>query len=115
MKPMFLSNSRMYWIVAFIVILTLLNSPLAAEESSANAKSECIRLGGMFDATHLECSGSDSSLIGKAQSYCTKHQGSFEECASPCRHQTESSACIAMCEWVCKLDSANNQPGKSSL
>ena len=56
----------------------------------------CISVGGVWIENYNECEGIEENV-------CTKAGGSFESCASPCRHTPKVKACIDLCIKVCKF------------
>ncbi len=56
----------------------------------------CVAAGGTWLAEHNECEIGD-------QAWCESQGGTFEECASPCRHSEGVAACVAMCQPLCKF------------
>lgn len=65
--------------------------------SSPDAKGlECTSHRGTWDQKYKECTGIDKKT-------CEQNGGSFNECASACRHSTDPNApCIMICVQVCQ-------------
>ena len=60
-------------------------------------KERCIGSGGNWLEEHNECERISSDV-------CSELGGSFESCASACRHDPDAEACIAVCVQVCSFD-----------
>ena len=56
----------------------------------------CTAAGGTWLAEHNECEIGD-------RAWCESEGGTFEECASPCRHSEGEVVCVAMCQPLCKF------------
>ncbi len=63
---------------------------------NSNSDTACTNAGGTWNETYKECGG-----INEAQ--CKSIGGTFDECASPCRHDPNATQCILMCVQICKL------------
>jgi hypothetical protein len=57
----------------------------------------CVDAGGVYIAEHVEC-----ELISEAA--CADMGGTFDECASACRHEPEDVVCTANCVPLCTFD-----------
>jgi hypothetical protein len=80
-------------------VLTLSSdAPLEIEEEVTVTKEEtaCTSKGGNWSTHYRECTGIDGQS-------CTAIGGTYDECASACRHNPKAEACILMCVQVCKL------------
>lgn len=64
--------------------------------SNADKASLCLAKWGERSSIHNECVGVDAVS-------CQAMQGSFDECASACRHNPEAQACTMQCVPVCQL------------
>jgi hypothetical protein len=81
------------------------NNPEPAEEvetdntKEGNIKAACMSAGGTYDDTYSECMGINDGL-------CTALGGTWQECASACRHDPSAEFCTMQCVQVCefKLD-----------
>jgi hypothetical protein len=63
---------------------------------SKNLEEMCSILGGSYLMEYSEC-------VGITLEKCNSMSGTFNECASPCRHENETEFCIQSCDTVCKL------------
>ncbi len=64
--------------------------------SNADQASLCLAKWGERSSIHNECVGVDAWA-------CQAMQGSFNECASACRHNPEAQVCTMQCVPVCQL------------
>ena len=80
-------------------------SPTPKPADSATMETACVDAGGKYLALFNEC----ENVSGAS---CTTLGGTYNECASACRHQPEASVCTAQCVPVCSLGpaSAAKQP-----
>ncbi len=70
---------------------------LAPDMRTSQANSErCISKGGIWIQKYRECSGVGGEI-------CEAIGGTYNGCASACRHDPPGRACIMMCVEVCKL------------
>lgn len=72
-----------------------------AEVLSTNIQDEeisnfCTENGGEWLPDHLECTGI-------SEDNCTQEGGSFDSCASSCRHDSGTDSCIQVCVQVCSF------------
>lgn len=65
--------------------------------SIAQVQADCIESNGKWNEEYKECTGI-------SQTQCTNLGGTFDECASACRHNPEAEACIMMCVQVCTFN-----------
>jgi len=76
--------------------------PIADTQETYNDNSNpesidiCTKNGGVYDNKNKECLGID-------QNTCEGIGGTFNECASPCRHDPEAEICVLSCEILCQL------------
>lgn len=56
----------------------------------------CVARGGSWDPQYEEC-------VGVNQTQCTAIGGSYNGCASACRHQPDAEVCTLQCVEVCQL------------
>jgi hypothetical protein len=68
--------------------------------NSAAQEQACTEAGGKYLAVFSECENVSSAT-------CTAMGGTFNECASACRHQPEASVCTAQCVPVCSFGTAS--------
>ncbi len=66
----------------------------AGKVSANSSEGKCVNAGGQWSAEHKECMGVGSES-------CVAIGGTFNECASACRHNPKAEACIMMCVQVC--------------
>ncbi len=59
--------------------------------------SACANMGGTLDAIHGECLG----IVANA---CQEIGGTFNECASACRHDPTAEVCTMQCVQVCEVE-----------
>lgn len=85
-------------LIAFLSVFLLtgcnLVVPAASEDELA---ASCKDSGGQWFAQHREC-------VIDARAWCDEHSGSYETCASACRHNPDPTAvCTLECVAVCSL------------
>ncbi len=68
--------------------------PTPTKPISTNAGDRCMASGGTWSAQYSECGGINNAT-------CENIGGTFEECASPCRHDPNAMVCVAMCAQIC--------------
>ena len=97
-------------VVLLLVLMTLLAACSRSEsdeapeaQDSVALEQACLDEGGIFIAEHNECED-----ISEAA--CTTMGGSYESCASACRHEPADVMCTAQCVQVCSLDGAADCP-----
>ena len=88
--------------VAFILKPSSLIQPSPTPTTATNpapdrARKACIDAEGKWLQEYNECEGLN-------QKSCEELGGSFEECASACRHDPKAELCIAVCVNVCKFN-----------
>lgn len=69
---------------------------IAQISSDSDKATMCLAQWGGRSSIHSECVGVDAGA-------CQAMQGSFDECASACRHNSEAQACTMQCVAVCQL------------
>ncbi|MCB9809402.1 S-layer homology domain-containing protein [Candidatus Peribacteria bacterium] len=74
-------------------------NPLSSTEAEAVA-SACVAAGGNWLSAYSECEYGD-------ESFCSTWGGSFNDCASPCRHDEDAAVCILMCVATCQFTLAD--------
>ena len=65
-------------------------------------ESQCVANGGKYLRDYRECVWS----VGNPetfQSVCKVMNGTFNSCASPCRHNPSADGCVASCVFVCSF------------
>ena len=65
-------------------------------QGELNRKDSCERSDGTWLEKYQECEHINRQV-------CTNFGGNFNECASPCRHDTTADRCITLCVAVCKF------------
>lgn len=65
-----------------------------------SAAQACRDEGGRWLAEHSECESADGSVT---EAWCTEQGGSYESCASACRHDPDADMCTQQCVQVCQL------------
>lgn len=68
-------------------------------------KEQCEGANGTWIAEHEECEGISESA-------CKEMNGSFNECASACRHEPEDTICTTQCVLVCEFNQDDNEDQK---
>lgn len=68
----------------------------APTKPTSTAGDRCTANGGTWSAQYGECGGVSSAT-------CQNIGGTFDECASPCRHDPKATVCVAMCAQVCNI------------
>lgn len=63
-------------------------------EAGQTQAQQCASIGGTWSAQYKECTGI-------SQTACQEIGGTFNKCASACRHNPDAEACIMMCVQVC--------------
>lgn len=58
--------------------------------------SQCTSMGGQWDAEHSEC-------LGVGANTCAEIGGTWNECASACRHDPAAEMCTLQCVLVCQF------------
>lgn len=92
-------------VVVIGLVVSACNAPplLAPASSSADRaamETTCTDSGGTYLALFNECENVSSEA-------CTAMGGTFDECASACRHAPEAVMCTAQCVPVCSLGAAS--------
>jgi hypothetical protein len=88
--------SMVLLILTFVLMNKIANEIIKLEGFGENSSEEVCNLSsGKWLPESKECEG-----ISKVQ--CEQSGGTFEECASACRHNPDAEFCIAMCVPVCK-------------
>lgn len=75
-------------------------APASTPADRAAMETTCTDAGGKYLALFNECEDISSEA-------CTAMGGTFDECASACRHAPEAVMCTAQCVPVCSLGAAN--------
>lgn len=70
--------------------------PTNPVNSTKNLWILCKQSGGTWLKNYLECENIDRDV-------CNRLGGSFNECDSPCRHDTSADLCITLCVRVCTI------------
>lgn len=71
------------------------------EEEQSMAQVSCLENGGTWVPEHNECEGI-------SQQQCTLLEGTFDECASQCRHEPEGTVCTEVCVQVCSFPTSTS-------
>lgn len=66
------------------------------DDKGGSLAAACQQAGGDWLAEHSECEGVD-------RSWCSARNGSFNDCASACRHDADADFCTQQCVRVCSL------------
>lgn len=92
----FVAISILLLVLTFVLVNKIANEIIKLEKVKGNSPEEVCNLNsGKWLPEYNECEG-----ISKVQ--CEQSGGTFEECASACRHNPDAEFCIAMCVAVCK-------------
>ncbi len=70
--------------------------PAPTKPAPTTAGERCMANEGSWSAQYNECGGVSSAT-------CKNIGGTFDECASPCRHDPNATVCVAMCAQVCYI------------
>ena len=83
--------------LTFVLALTGFLIACAGDEPAPrdSLAEDCAAIGGTWLSEHLECEAGE-------QAWCEARDGSFDPCASACRH-SDSEVCIAMCVPLCSF------------
>ena len=73
---------------------TSTTSTTTGKVSENSPEGKCVNSGGTWSKEYKECAGVDSDV-------CSAIGGTFNECASACRHNPKAEACIMMCVQIC--------------
>lgn len=78
----------------------IVNEPVDDSNSASGTvpagESACVNAGGL-NALHGECLGIDAKT-------CQEIGGTFNECASACRHEPNAEVCTMQCVQVCEIN-----------
>lgn len=80
--------------LAFFVAACASEAPETPEPSIAEL---CVEKGGEWLEDYRECEGISEQA-------CTELGGTFNECASACRHDPEAEFCTLQCVAVCEFE-----------
>ncbi len=75
-------------------MFTIPEEKTTTSPSTRTTADKCTFAGGTWSEEYKECVEIGSDI-------CTEMDGTFNECASPCRHNPEAEVCITMCVQVC--------------
>lgn len=77
------------------------STPDDTSDSEQNSLAQaCQQAGGDWLAEHNECEG----VVGnEGESWCTSRGGSYNDCASACRHNPDADFCTQQCVFVCSF------------
>lgn len=70
--------------------------PDSADDTTDTTRAQCSNAGGTWVEKFNECENID-------QLECQEAGGTFNACASPCRHDPDAEACAMVCVGVCTL------------
>jgi hypothetical protein len=71
-------------------------STTSGKVSADSPEGKCVNVGGTWSAEYKECTGTSADT-------CKAIGGTYNECASACRHDPKAQACVMMCVAVCTL------------
>ncbi len=83
-------------ILIVLAIVTIINILIVTPTGLVDYEIDCVNNSGKWIKEYNEC-----EYIG--EKWCKERHGSFEECASACRHSPKSEMCITVCVPVCKI------------
>ena len=86
--------------IIIILILTIIITPprnIDEPEYLPTIAEKCEISGGNWLADYSEC-----EMINKE--WCEENGGTFNECASACRHDSEAEICTLQCVFVCEFN-----------
>jgi hypothetical protein len=88
-------------VIVFGVLISACAAPATPTPVNGAAQEQaCTDAGGKYLALFNECENVSSAA-------CTTMGGTFDECASACRHAPEAVMCTAQCVPVCSFGSAS--------
>ena len=71
----------------------------------------CLKAGGVWLKEYGECNLT-KARTDNPEMFCTNTmKGTYNECASPCRHEENAGACAAVCERICTASPKTGYPG----
>lgn len=79
------------------VTLTVFLTIILAACGSGVSEQDCVDAGGTWLADYNECED-----ISEAA--CTELDGTYDPCASACRHEPEGTVCTQQCVLVCSFE-----------
>ena len=82
--------------INFLLPQPVSNSANSTQTNTSSKSSLCSTYGGTWLQAYNECESVD-------QEQCAAMSGSFNGCASACRHNPNAGACIQVCVRVCSL------------
>jgi hypothetical protein len=77
-------------------IVVRIEKPESKNIDMVEAARKCKGRGGVWNQEYHECAG-------VSEIACTAIQGTWNECASACRHQPEAQMCTMQCELICEF------------
>jgi hypothetical protein len=94
--------------VLLVLVFFLLLAACSSSESdeapeavdSAELEQACLDEGGIFIAEQDECEDISEDA-------CTDLGGTYDSCASACRHEPADAICTAQCVLVCSFDAGS--------
>ena len=90
------NNKLLIIVVIVVAVVLLLISLLRQDTNSSTLASSCTANGGTWVAEYNECEWIPEEV-------CIELGGTFNECDSACRHETEPVACTMNCVHVCSF------------
>jgi hypothetical protein len=85
-----------YFVISSGELTEVLNNAPSENSAAVSKEKACTSKGGTWSQEYRECAGVDGAT-------CTSIGGTYNECASACRHNPKAEACIMMCVQVCQL------------
>jgi len=82
----------------FIGYIILKDGKLQNKLTNSNLQTSCELYGGRWIPEHNECEWF-------IDDNCAKFGGTYNDCASPCRHDPDAKACSKKCVQICTFDS----------
>ena len=84
-------------IMVSVLSLALLVTACAPRDQGGATGQACQEAGGEWLSSYNECEG-------VSESWCQQQGGSFEQCASACRHDPNTDVCTMQCVPVCSFE-----------
>ena len=104
-----MKNPFLVLVFAILISACVAPAPVNTDvRAVAGAGQACADAGGTYLAAFDECED-------VSQASCTEMGGSFDECASACRHLPETVMCTSQCVPVCSFGDADTERPQSVL
>ena len=84
-------------VLVVVLILLLVANGCSSKVDPAEVEEACLEAGGIYVEEHVECEQVSEAV-------CSDMGGTFDECASSCRHEPEGVVCAMVCVPLCTFD-----------